>query len=185
LLASDEKLNVIVAQEHGSFFGQLDKIPVKDLDDMASELMLAYSSDSNPPLLYADAKSHLGHYGVVHWDEDDKFYRIRVIEEFVNDAQVLFVDFGYCVKIPRCKIFAPLESLTCFRKSPFGIRCKIDDVTLPLADWSKLVFEKKIIVKIGKCSNEVYSVTLTGDLRNKEIANAISSMTSPKCARGE
>ena len=112
----------------------------------------------------ADAsRSHLGHYGVVHWDRDDNFYRIRVIEEFANDAEVRFIDNGNCKQIPRCKILASLESLTCFLNSPFEIHSKMNDVTLSLADWSKLILEKKIRLKIGKCVNEVYSVTLTDD----------------------
>ncbi len=127
---------------------------------MAVELMLAYSSDSNP-LLYADGESHLGHYGVVYWDEEKEFFRIRVIEEFVNDAQVIFVDYGFYEKMPRCKIFSPLESLTCFRKSPFGIYCKVDDVSLSFDDWSELICRKEVKVKMGKCVNEVYPVTLT------------------------
>jgi tudor domain-containing protein 1/4/6/7 len=141
---------------------------------MASELKLAYSSDSNI-ILYADAKSHLGHYGVVQWDADENFYRIRVVEEFVNDAKVLFVDYGSYEEIPKCDIFAVFESLTCFCKSPFGIRCKIDDVTLPLADWSKLILEKKIKVKIGKCVDGIFYVTLAEDPCNNFIAKVIST----------
>ena len=63
--------------------------------------------------------------------------------------------------MPRCKIFSPLESLTCFRKSPFGIYCKVDDVSLSFDDWSELICKKEVKVKMGKCVNEVYPVTLT------------------------
>jgi hypothetical protein len=177
-------LYVILTPEPGSFFGQLEKIPVKDLNDMTSELMLAYSNP-NPTLLYADCKSHLGHCGVVHWEDDNKFYRIRVIDEFPNNVQVNFVDYGNNEKIPKRRIFAPLESLTCFRNSPFGIHCKMDDVTLSPDDWSKVILEKKIRVNIGKYVDEAYSVTLTDDPCNHEIAKAISSMTSPKCTSSE
>lgn len=149
---------------------------------MTAELMVAYSSDPNPPLLYADVKSHLGHFGVVHWDEDKNFYRIRVNQELVNDAEVRFIDYGNCLQIARCKILAPLEGLTCFRHPPFGIYCKIDgDVMLSNIEWGELIFEKSIKVKIGSCVDGIYSVTLTDDPCNKEIVKAISSKISPVC----
>jgi hypothetical protein len=69
-------LFVILPEEPGYFFGQLEKMPVKDLNDMFAELTMAYSTYPNPPLLYADVISHLWHYAVIHWDEDNKFYRI-------------------------------------------------------------------------------------------------------------
>lgn len=38
---------------------------------------MAYSTDPNSSLLYEEVKSHLGHFGVVHWDEDKNNYQIR------------------------------------------------------------------------------------------------------------
>lgn len=76
-------------------------MPVKDLNDMFAELTMAYSTDPNPPLLYADVISHLWHYAVIHWDEDNKFYQIRVIKELVNDAEVQFIDYGNSLLIQR------------------------------------------------------------------------------------
>ena len=152
---------------------------------MTKKMMLAYSSDPNPPLLYADDESHLWHYGVVDCGKYEKFYRIRVIEEFENEVKFEFVDYGNSAHITKNKIFAPLESLTCFRNPPFGIRCKIDDVTLSLADWSELFLDKKIRVKIGKFQDEVYSVTLTNESCNHEIAKVLFSKSSTKSTIGE
>ncbi len=148
---------------------------------MVAELTMAYSTYPSPPLLYADVKSHLGHFGVIHWDEDKKFYRICVTKELVNDAEVRFIDYGNSLLIPRCKIFAPLEGLTCFRNPPYGIHCKIEGgVMQSIPNWRTLLFEKQIKVKIGSLVDGIYSVTLTDDSCNNDIAKAISSANHPK-----
>ena len=156
-----------------------------DLDVMTSELMLAYSSEPKPPLLYADCKSHLGQYGVVDWGRRERFYRIRVTKEFDNYVECRFIDLGPCHKISKTKIFTPLKNLKCFRNPPFGIYCMIEDVKLSDADWGKLIYEKNISVKITKRVKDVYSVTLTEDTCNQEISKAIYLKTSPTSTNSE
>ncbi len=140
---------------------------------MAAELMEAYSNP-NPPLLYADFQSHLGQYGVLHWGVDNKFYRICVTKEHLNMAEVHFIDYGNYLRIQQCEILAPLESLTGFNQPPYGIHCMLEDrVTLSFPEWSDLILEQSIEVKIGKCVDEIYSVTLTNHPFNKKIVKAI------------
>jgi hypothetical protein len=77
---------------------------------------------------------------------------------------------------------APLEGLTSFRHPPFAIHCKIDgDVMFSIPNWSDLMYEKNINVKIGSCVDGIYSVTLTNDPCNNEIAKVISSRITSKC----
>jgi hypothetical protein len=76
--------------------------------------------------------SHLGHYGVFLWEEDYKFYHIRITKEMANYVEILLIDYGNFLVVPRCKILSPLESLTHFYHPPYGIRCRQEgEVTLP------------------------------------------------------
>lgn len=43
---------------------------LKNLHDLAYELEKAYSTQTNPPLLYSGCGTELGHHGVVMWKED-------------------------------------------------------------------------------------------------------------------
>ena len=56
--------------------------------------MLVYYTNPNPALLYTDAKTHLGHFRVARWSIDKKIFRFKIIEEFINESEVLFVDYG-------------------------------------------------------------------------------------------
>ncbi|KAI9557952.1 hypothetical protein GHT06_014704 [Daphnia sinensis] len=175
-----EKLCVITPEEPGCFFGQFEKIPVDSLNEMVSELTTVYSSNPNSPLLYADVRSHLGHYGVVLWEEDNNFYRIQITKEMVNDAEIHFIDYGSFLQVPRCKILAPLEGLTRFRLPPFGIHCKLEgDVALSASEWKDAILNKLVVVSVGKCENGIYSVTLTNDPCNCEIAKIVSKKAAP------
>ena len=175
-MASEEILWVTHAEELGCFYGQLAKLPDAYLDAMTTELKNAYSSHPNPPLLYADVKSHLGHLGVHQWDEDKTFYRVRVINELVNEVEIRFVDFGNTIRILRSAILAPLESLTRFRSAPFGIRCRLEGNLQALnAKWPDIITQKpKLQVKIGKCDDGVYSVTLSNTTINADIIEHVT-----------
>jgi hypothetical protein len=69
-------------------------VPLERLDDMASKLMLVYYTNPNPALLYTEAKTHLGHFRVARWNIDKNIYRFKIIEEFINESEVLFADYG-------------------------------------------------------------------------------------------
>ncbi|XP_046459850.1 uncharacterized protein LOC124206188 isoform X2 [Daphnia pulex] len=121
-LAAHEILFVVFSGEPGSFFGKLGRIPIKDQDEMATELLNVYSSLPNPPLLYGDGKSRLGHYGVLQWNEDQNYHRFRrvlIISELPDGlVEIYFIDFGNSLWIPRLKILAPLDCLNHFRQPP-------------------------------------------------------------------
>uniref|UniRef100_A0A0P6EK20 Tudor domain-containing protein n=1 Tax=Daphnia magna TaxID=35525 RepID=A0A0P6EK20_9CRUS len=178
----EESLCVITPEEPGCFFGQFEKIPVDSLNEMVSELTAAYSTNSNAPLLYADVRSHLGHYGVVLWEEDNNFYRIQITKEMVNDAEIHFIDYGNFLQVPRCKILAPLDGLARFRCPPFGIHCRLEgDVTLSASEWKEAILDKSVMVTVGKCENGIYSVTLTNDPCNCEIIKMVTKKVAPTC----
>ncbi|XP_046646734.1 uncharacterized protein LOC124336884 isoform X2 [Daphnia pulicaria] len=121
-LAAHEVLFVVFSGEPGSFFGKLGRIPIKDQDEMATELLNVYSSLPNPPLLYGDGKSRLGHHGVLQWNEDQNYHRFRrvfIISELPDGlVEIYFIDFGNSLWIPRLKILAPLDCLNHFRQPP-------------------------------------------------------------------
>ena len=77
-------------------------------------------------------------------------------------AEVHFIDYGNYLRKQQCEIQATLESLTCFNQPPYGIHCMLEDrMTLSFPEWRDLILEQSIEVKIGKCVDENYSVTLT------------------------
>ncbi|EFX87066.1 hypothetical protein DAPPUDRAFT_312582 [Daphnia pulex] len=187
-LAAEESLFVSVAGTSGYFFGQLEEIRLpnsrtgfglKDLNDMADELKNAYSTQANPPLLYAGSESRLGHHGVVIWEEDGVYYRVRVTKEMENEVEILFIDFGNTIVVPRNTILSPIKSLTRFCHPPYGIHCKLEEgVTLPSQKWKHLIVDRWIKVKIGRCVEGIYSVTFTSDLGNGIIATKIQNALS-------
>lgn len=172
-MTEEQDLYVTFTEKPGYFFGQFKKM-FHELDKMTNELDKVYSSVSFPPLLYADVKSHLWEYGVLKWDEFQMYYRVRVTKELVNDAEVLFIDYGNSIRISRSKILAPLECLTLFRQPPFGIHCQLEnDVTVSITEWRNLIVEKLTKVKIGKCTDSICYVTFTNDPCNDEIAKIL------------
>lgn len=189
-LAAEEILYVSYTEKPGYFFGQLEKISLPDsktelgtnsLNEMAIELSNAYSSETSPPHLYVDIESRLGHHGVVLWDLDQLYYRVRVTKELPNDVEVQFIDYGNSVCMPRSKILAPLGNLTRFRQPPYGVHCQLDlNVTLAVSKWNHLIRDKWIQVKMGPCIEGVYSVTFTNDPCNTEIVKILMGNASSK-----
>ncbi len=167
---------MVLPEEPGCFFGQLEKYPIQKLEVITSEISKLYSDNPNPPLLYADVKSHLGHVGIHQSAQDNRFYRVRIAKEMVHDSEIFFVDYGNSLRVPRCKILAPLDSLSQFEHPPFGIRCRlVDDVTLSVAKWNAAIQDKSIRVKIGKCVDGIYSVSFTEHPCNKDIAKILET----------
>ncbi|KAI9557906.1 hypothetical protein GHT06_014658 [Daphnia sinensis] len=189
-LAAEESLFVTFSEKPGYFFGQLEKISLPDmktefgtksLNEMAIELSKAYSSETNPPHLYVDVESRLGQHGVVLWDVDQLYYRVRVTKELPNDVEVQFIDYGNSVCMPRRKILAPLVNLTRFRQPPYGVHCQLDlNVTLPVSKWNHLILDKWIKVKMGSCIEGIYSVSFTNDPCNSEIVKNLMASASSK-----
>lgn len=189
-LAAEESLFVSYTEKPGYFFGQLEKIRLPDsktafgikcLTDMADELSKAYASEPSPPLLYVDTKSRLGHHGVVLWDVDQVYYRVRVTKELLNEAEVEFIDYGNSIWLPRGRILAPLGNLTSLRQPPLGVHCQLNgDVSLSVSKWTHLIMDKWIRVKMGNCMEEVYTVTFTSDPCNREIVKILTASVAPK-----
>ena len=187
-LAAEESLFVSDAGTSGYFFGQLEEIRLqnsqtgyglKDLTDLTNELKNAYSTQANPPLLYAGSESRLGHHGVVIWEEDSVYYRIRIIKEMANEVEILFIDFGNTIFISRNKILSPIKSLTRFCHPPYGIHCKLEEgMSVPSQKWKHLIAGRWIKVKIGRCVEGIYPVTFTSDLSNNIIAMKIQNAIS-------
>jgi tudor domain-containing protein 1/4/6/7 len=184
-LAAQESLFVIFSEEPGSFFGKLDKISLKEQDEMASELYNVYSSLHNPPLLYShDNTSRLGHYGVLqsHGDQNysyHSFRRVLVISELSEDVLVYFIDYGNSFWISRFKILAPLECLKNFRQPPHGIHCKLEEISLEVSKWESSILDKWVKVHVGVCAERIHMVTLTEDSLNEELGLLDKTETPP------
>lgn len=71
------------------FFGQLERFSNEDLQNLQCELLGVYKALSNPPLLYADVKSHIGDCAVVRFSVDGAYYRAKVCE--LNRIFVIFL----------------------------------------------------------------------------------------------
>lgn len=178
-----EKLFVTDFHLSGLFFGQFEKRLEKDVGAMFTELKSVYASNAKSLLLYADTECHLGHFAVVEYDDDPdddrNFFRARIIKEYANEAVVQLIDFGNCPKLSKSLIFAPVTSLNIFRLPPMGIHCYLD-VQLDGHEWGQVIFEKNVVVRIERCVNELYSVTLTEDKCNDKVARAIAKTVSSK-----
>lgn len=180
-MAEEESLFVTYIEKPGSFVGQLEKLSSKDLAAITNELKEVYSGEMTPPLLYADVKSHLGHFAVYQWNEDNNYYRVMILDELGNDVKVLLIDFGNVIQTPRSTILAPTENLTSFRQPRFAIHCKFDDADhLQLIEWEDILIDKSIQVKLRNCVDGIYSVSLTSSPSNKDIINFLASKTLPK-----
>lgn len=145
---------------------------------MATELLNVYSSLPNPPLLYGDGKSRLGHHGVLQWNEDQNYHRFRrvlIISELPDGlVEIYFIDYGNRLWIPRLKILAPLDCLNHFRQPPHGINCKLDgNFSFTASEWKSLVLDKWVEVNVGECKEGDYSVTFTDNSINKKVADVV------------
>ncbi|EFX87075.1 hypothetical protein DAPPUDRAFT_235975 [Daphnia pulex] len=183
-LAAQEILFVIFSGEPGSFFGKLGRIPIKDQDEMATELLNVYSSLLNAPLLYVDGKSRLGHHGVLQWNEDQNYHRFRrvlIISELPDGlVEIYFIDYGNSLWIPRLKILAPLDCLNHFRQPPHGIHCKMDgNFSFTASEWKSLVLDKWVEVNVGECKEGGYTVTFTDNSINKKVADVVRAKATP------
>ena len=94
----------------------LERLPMEDLDQIQAELSKVYGSLNDPPLLYADVNSHNGDFAVIKWSEDEQFYRVKIQEEFANEIEVYFVDYGNVLKVLRREVLAPVSALSLFAK---------------------------------------------------------------------
>ena len=88
---AEEDLFVTYVGSPGKFFGQFERREITELEGLKNELHSTYSSCisgqvSQIPLLYADAKSHIGDYAVIKWSSNGHFYRVQVVNEFANDV---------------------------------------------------------------------------------------------------
>lgn len=126
-------------------------------------------------------KSHIGHCGVIKWAEDERYYRIRIRKEFVNEAEILFVDYGNTTLVPRRDVLAPVGVLAQFLAQPtFGIHCVLKDSSairvLNKIEWENLVLDKTICIKIEERNCDgIYSVALTDDPINKAVAAVLGA----------
>lgn len=69
---------ILILSKH-KFFGQLARFSNEDLKNWQRELHDVYEALTNPPLLYADMKSHIGDCGVLRSSEG-AYYRAKVCE---------------------------------------------------------------------------------------------------------
>lgn len=172
-------MTVTRVYDAGHFFGILKKRSIDRLEKLNMEMFTLYNREPNPPLLYADARSHVGHCGVVKLSKEQKYYRARVQREMVNDVQVLLVDDGRRMVVPRCDISAPLPMLSTFRHPAYGIQCRVDNVSLSEMQWSALLLDKEVRVKLEGLENGAYKASFTEDLCNIEVRAALLGKTQP------
>lgn len=182
-LAVEESLYVIYSEKSGFFFGKLEKLSVKDLDEMSAELLDVYSTIDNPPVLYQDEKSHLGQYGALEWTEgkNRQFRRVLILDELSDEiVKVHLIDYGNYLWIPRRKILAALDCFARFCQPPHGIRCKLDrNIPLDSIEWCELILEKCVTVKVGACVDGIHSVSFVDDSLTKKLEAVIDSKSSP------
>jgi hypothetical protein len=76
-----------------------------------------------------------------------------------KQVSVTFVDYGNVIKVFRQEIWAPVSSLKLFSKQPFGINCLIPGITLTENEWTLLISDKSIRVKLAQPINKVYPAT--------------------------
>ena len=147
------------------------------MNQIQAELLKVYGSLNDPPLLYADVNSHIGDFAVIKWSEDEQFYRVKIQEEFANETEVYFVDYGNVLKVPRREVLAPVSALSLFAKPPFGIYCQLPtSVVLSPEKLEALLVDQSIHVKITEFKNDVYSVTVTNNPLNKRIVDALNNL---------
>jgi len=126
---------------------------------------------NNPPLLYADVNSHVGDFAVIKFSEDGQFYRVKIHEEFVNEAEVWFVDYGNVLKVPKREVLAPVSALSLFAKPTFGIYCQLSTAAASPEKWEPLLVDQSIHVEITDCKNDLYLVAIINNPLNKRHAD--------------
>ena len=75
-----EHLFVTFAHSLGKFIGQLERMSMKNLTRVQSELMKTCSRLPQDPLLYADGIHHVGDAAIFKWSVDDQYYRVVIHE---------------------------------------------------------------------------------------------------------
>ena len=80
-----ESLFVTFCDRFGHFYGQFDKRATAEFKGLDLELFAFYGGSGDKPLLYADVKDHIGDYGILKWAEDNKLYRVEVMDEFAGN----------------------------------------------------------------------------------------------------
>ena len=174
----DTKENLFVTFVHsvGKFFGQLERMSMKNLTQMQRELKKTYSRLPQDPLLYADGIQHVGDAAVMKWSVDNQYYRVVIREEYTNEVVVWFLDYGNVLVVPKRDILAPSPRLTHFNQQAFGIFCQLHppvSASVTDAQWTYLLMDQSIIVEITGCQNHVYTVKLTEDPDNKKILEVL------------
>ena len=147
--------------------------------DVTAELDQVYENLSKPPLLYEDVQCHLGDYGVFKWSDDNLYYRVSIKEELASDIVVLFVDFGNILVVPRCEVYAPVNTLQQFSQPAFGIQCQIDmpeSRQMTNEMWSEVMIERSVHVQIGSCDGDIYKVSFTESASNKPVIEALAQL---------
>ena len=146
------------------------------LNQIQAELLKVYGSLNDPPLLYADVKSHHGDFAIIKWTEDDQYYRVQIHEEFVNEAEVWFVDYGNVLKVLKREVLAPVTALSLFAKPTFGICCQLPTSVIVASPekWEASLMDQSIHVRINDCKNDLYFVTFTNNPLNKRLPDVLN-----------
>jgi len=144
-----------------------------------------YGSLNDPPLLYADVNSHVGDFAVIKFSEDGQYYRVKIHEEFVNEAEVWFVDYGNVLKVLKREVLAPVSALSLFAKPTFGIYCQLSTAVASPEKWEASLLDRSIHVRINDCKNDLYFVTFIHNSLNKRLLDALnisaaSNQTAPQ-----
>jgi len=135
--------------------------------------------------MYADVNSHVGDFAVIKFSEDGQYYRVKIHKEFVNEAEVWFVDYGNVLKVPKRKVLAPVGALSLFAKPTFGIFCQLSTAVASPEKWEASLLDRSVHVRINDCKNDLYFVTFTNNPLNNRIVNALnisaaSNQTAPQ-----
>ena len=147
---------------------------MEDLNKIQGELVKVYGSVNDPPLLYADVNSHVGDFAVIKFSEDGQYYRVKIHEEFVNEAEVWFVDYGNVLKVPKREVLAPVSALSLFDQPTFGIYCQLSSTVGCPEKWEAALADQPIHVRINDCKNDLYFVTFTQNPLNNRIVSALN-----------
>ncbi|KAK2725157.1 hypothetical protein QYM36_001568 [Artemia franciscana] len=157
------------------FFGQLERFSNENLDNMQCELLDVYKALTNPPLLYADVKSHIGDCAVVRFPEDNAYYRAKVLKEIAQDVEVMFIDYGNFLTVDRSEVFSPV-SMKYWNQKPFGHLFQFDaDVPIITCDeLSPLLVDKSVELQIVKQDENIAICVFSEDPKNQPIASMLS-----------
>jgi Tudor domain len=142
-----------------------------DLNQIQAELLKVYGSVNVRRCPYADVNSHVGDFAVIKWSEDGQYYRVKIHEEFVNETEVCFVDYGNVLKVPRREVLAPVSALSLFAKPAFGIYCQLSTAAASPEKWEPLLVDQSIHVEITDCKNDLYLVAIINNPLNKRHAD--------------